>query len=153
MVRDVPDRNDRDTQFSVRSSVTAFDTVERIVRRERSKDTVGVVEGVLEIFDQLAFGFRRIVPALFAVVGRLLAVKFVKEGELSAGDMLHLFAEAADAIEIAAYRNVGILVLRHGFSYAEKVPLRELEGAADALRDGLGDVIRLGFFGCGVLWR
>src|SRR6266567_7320878 len=149
MVGNVPDRNDRDTQFGVRSGIAAFDTVERIVRRERGEDSVGVVEGVLEILNQLGFGFRRIVPALFAVVGRLLALKFVKEGELSAGYVGHLFAEAADAIEIAACGDVGILVLRHGFSYAEKVPLRELERAADALRDGLGDVIRLGsLLGC-----
>src|SRR5437868_9555919 len=143
MVGNVPDRNDRDTQFGVRSGIAAFDTVERIARRERGEDTVGVVEGVLQILNQLSFAFRWIVPALFAVVGRLLALKFAKEGELSAGDVLHLFAEAADAIEIAACGDVGILVFRHGFSYAEKVPLRELERAADTLRDGLGDVIRL----------
>jgi len=101
MVGNVPDRNDRDTQFGVRSGIAAFNAVERIVRRERGEDTVGVVEGVLEILNQLGFGFRRIVPALFAIVGRLLALKFVKEGELSAGDVLHLFAEATDAIEIA----------------------------------------------------
>ena len=73
MVGDVPDRNDRDTKFGVRSGIAAFDTVERIVRRERGEDAVGVVEGVLEILNQLGFGFRRIVTALFAVVGRLLA--------------------------------------------------------------------------------
>src|ERR1700751_5248263 len=105
------------------AGVAAFDTVERIVRCERGEDAVRVVEGVLEILNQLRFGFCRIVPALFAVVGRLLALKFVKEGELSAGYVLHLFAEAADAIEIAACGDVGILILRHGFSYAQKVPL------------------------------
>ena len=47
-----------------------------------------------------------------------------------------------------------ILVFGHGFSQAEKIPLRELERAADALRDGLGNVIRLGgLIRCGVLWR
>ena len=101
MVGYVPYRNDRDTQFGVRSGVAAFDTVERIVRRERGEDAVRVVEGVLEILNQLGFGFRRIVPALFAVLGRFLALKLVEEGELSAGDVLHLFAEATDAIEIA----------------------------------------------------
>jgi len=55
VVGDVPDRNDRDTQFGVRSGIAAFDSVERIVRRERGEDTVGVVEGVLKIFDQLGF--------------------------------------------------------------------------------------------------
>jgi hypothetical protein len=50
-------------QFGVRSRVTAFDTVERMVRRERGEDTIGVVEGILEIADQLGFGFCRIVPA------------------------------------------------------------------------------------------
>src|SRR4029077_17811805 len=119
MVGDVPDRNDRDNKFGVRSGIAAFDTVECIVRRERGEDTIGVVEGILKILNQFGFGFRRIVPALFAVGGRLLALEFVKEGELSAGDVLHLFAEAADAIEIAACGDVGILVLRHGFSYTE----------------------------------
>ena len=36
--------------------------------------------------------------------------------------MFHLFAEAADAIEIPACGDVGILVLRHGFSYASSFP-------------------------------
>ena len=49
MVGDVPDGNDRDTQFGVRPGVTAFDTVERVVRRERGEDAVRVVEGVPEI--------------------------------------------------------------------------------------------------------
>jgi len=35
--------------------MAAFDTVERIVGRERGEDTVGVVEGVFEVFDQLGF--------------------------------------------------------------------------------------------------
>ena len=83
-------RNDRDTQFGIRSGIAAFDTVERVFRRERGEDTIGVVEGILEILDQLSFCFRRIVPALLAVVGRLLALKFVEEGELSAGDV-HLW--------------------------------------------------------------
>src|SRR5579864_3656610 len=149
MVGNVPDRNDRDTQFGVRSGVAALDTVERIVRRERGEDAVRVVEGAPEILNQLSFGFRRIMPTLFAVLRGFLALKFVKEGELRAGDVLHLFAEAAYAIEIAACGDIGILILRHGFSYAEKVPFRELERSADALRDGLGDVIRLGsLLGC-----
>lgn len=149
MVGYVPDCNDGDTQFGVRSGIAAFDTVECIVHRERGEDTVGIVEGVLEILNQLGFGFRRIVPAFFAVVGRLLALKFVKECELSAGDVLHLFAEAPDTVEIAACGDVGILVLRHGFSHSEKVSLRKLERAANTLRDGFGDVIRLGrLFGC-----
>jgi len=46
-------------------------------------------------------GFRWIVPALFAVLGPFLALKFVEEGELSAGDVLHLFLETADAVELA----------------------------------------------------
>ena len=70
-------------------------------RRKRSEDTIGVVEGVVEIVDQLGFGFRWIVPALFAVLGPFLALKFVEEGELSAGDVLHLFLETADAVELA----------------------------------------------------
>jgi hypothetical protein len=122
VVGNVPDGNDRDTQFGIRSRVTPFDTVERIVRRERGEDTIGVVEGILEILDQLGFGFRPIVPALFAVFGRLLALKFVEEGELSAGGVLHLFAEAADAVELADCEDLGILVFRHGVSDADKIP-------------------------------
>src|ERR1700758_5137405 len=101
MVGNMPDRNDRDSQFGARSGVAAFDTVERIVRRERGEDAVRVVEGVLEILNQLGFGFRRIVPALFAVLGRFLALKLVEEGELCTGDVLYLFPEAAHAVEIA----------------------------------------------------
>src|SRR4029077_1730383 len=101
MVGDVPDRNERDTKFGVRSGVTAFDTVERIVRRERGEDAVRVVEGVLEILDQLGLGFRRIVSALFAVLGRFHSLKFVEESELGACDVLHLFPEAAYAVELA----------------------------------------------------
>ena len=101
MVGNVPDRNDRDTEFGVRSGISAFDTVERVFRPERGENAIGVAEGILEILDQLGFGFRRIVPTLFAVVGRFLAFKFVEEGELSAGDVLHLFAEAADAVNLA----------------------------------------------------
>src|SRR5258707_15715480 len=53
VVGDVPDRNYRDTQFGVRPGVRpGIATFERIVRRERG---VGVVEKVLEIFDQLGF--------------------------------------------------------------------------------------------------
>src|SRR5438270_7472107 len=144
MVGNVPDRNDRDPQFGARSGIAALDTVERIVRCERGEDAVRVIERILEVLNQLGFTFRRIVPALFAIVGRLLALKFIEEGKLSAGNVLHLFSEGADAIEIAACRDVGILVLRHGFSYAEKIPFRKLERAADALRDGFGNVIRRG---------
>jgi hypothetical protein len=85
VVGDVPDSNDRDAEFGVRSGVTAFDTVERIVRSERGEDAVRVVEGVLEILNQFGLGFRRIAPTLFAVLRRFLALKFVKEGELGAG--------------------------------------------------------------------
>ena len=154
MVGNVPDRNDRDTEFGVRAGIAAFDTVERVFRRERGENTIGVIERILEILDQLGFGFRRIVPALFAVVGRIVALKFVEESELSAGDVLHLFAEAADAVEIADRGDERVLVFRHGFSDAEKIPLRELERATDARRDGFRDVIRMGgWSGCGVLWR
>ncbi len=149
VVGDVPDSNDRDAEFGVRSGVTTFDTVERIVCRERGEDAVRVVEGVLEILNQLGFGFRRIVATLFAVFGRFLALKFVEEGELGAGDMLHLLPEAADTIELAHCGDVGILIFRHGFSETDKIPFRKLKRAADAFRDGLGNVIRLGgLLGC-----
>src|SRR5437870_5334186 len=86
----------------------------------------------LEILNQLGFGFRRIVATLFAVFGRFLALKFVEEGELGAGDVLHLFPEAADAVELADCGDVGILVFRHGFSESDKIPFCKLERAADA---------------------
>jgi len=135
VVGNVPDRNDRDTEFGVRSGITAFDAVELIFHRERGEDTVGVLEGVLEIFDQLGFCFRQIVAALFAVVGRFLALDFVEEGELGAGDVLHLLAEAANVVELAGRGDEGILVLRHGFSEAEKIPFGELERATNAFGD------------------
>jgi len=91
--------------------------------------------------------------SLFAVIGRFLALKFVEEGELSARDVLHLFPEAADAVVLADCGDIGILVFRHGFGESDKIPFRELERAADAFRDGLGNVILLGgFLGWGVLW-
>jgi hypothetical protein len=92
------------------SRVTAFDTVERMVRRNPGEDTIGVVEALREIVDQLGFGFRRIVPALFAVFWRLLALQFVEEAELSVGEVLHWFAEAADAVELADCGDAGILI-------------------------------------------
>jgi hypothetical protein len=52
------------------------------------------------------------VPTLFAVFGRLLALEFVEEGELVAGNMLYLLAEAADVIELSVGGDEGILVLR-----------------------------------------
>jgi hypothetical protein len=39
------------------------------------------------------------------------------------------------------------------FARPIKIPFRELERAADAFRDGLGNVIRLGVLGFRVLWR
>jgi hypothetical protein len=74
-------------------------------------------------------------PPFFAVVGRLLALEFVEEGELGARDVLYLLAEAADVIELCGGGDEGILVLRHGFSNAEKIPLGELERAANAVGD------------------
>ena len=74
-------------------------------------------------------------PALFAVVGRLLALEFVEEGELGAGDVLYLLAEAADVIELSGGGDEEILVLRHGFNKAEKIPLGELERVANAVGD------------------
>jgi hypothetical protein len=40
VVGDVPDSNDRDAEFGARSGITTFDTVERIVCRERGQDAV-----------------------------------------------------------------------------------------------------------------
>src|SRR5579864_114788 len=146
----MPDGNDGDSKFCAWPGITAFDAVQRILRRECGENAIGVVEGTLQIFDQLSFGFRRIVAAPFAVVRRLLALKFVEEGKLGAGDVLHLFAEAAGIFELPRRRDVGVFVLRHDFGNGKKIPFRELECAAYAFRDGLRNVIWLG---CSVLWR
>jgi hypothetical protein len=94
------------------------------------------------------------VAALFSVIRRLLALKFVEEGELGAGNVLHLFAEAASIFELSGCGDEGILVLRDSLSDAEKIPFCELKGAANAFCDGLGNVVLLsGLLGGGVLWR
>src|SRR5215469_9774357 len=49
--------------------------------------------------------YRRFVPSLFAVVGRLLALEFVEECELGAGDVLYSLAEASDVIELSGGRD------------------------------------------------
>jgi hypothetical protein len=144
VVGDVPNGNDGDTKFSTRSGITAFDPVERVVCRERGEDTIGVVERVLEIFDQLNLGFRWIVASLFAIVRRFLALKFVEEGELGAGDVLHLFTKAACILELSCCRDVRILLLRHGLGEGEKIPFCELKCATNAFRNRLGNVIRPG---------
>jgi hypothetical protein len=86
MVGDMPDRNDRNTQFGVRPGVTAFHPVERIFRRECGEDIVGVVEGILEILDQLGFGFspNRARPFLSQSWGGFFILKFVEKGQLGA---------------------------------------------------------------------
>jgi hypothetical protein len=66
-------------EFGVRPGVTAFGTVERMVRREYGEDAVRVIEGVLEIPNQLSFGFRRIVPTLFAVLRGLVPSNSLKK--------------------------------------------------------------------------
>jgi hypothetical protein len=86
------------------------------------------------------------VASLFAVLRWFLSLKVVEEGELGAGDVLHLFPEGADSLELADCGDVGIPVFRHGFSEPDKIPFRKLERAADALRDGLRNVIRRGSF-------
>jgi len=152
MVGDVPHSNDGDTEFGVRPGITPFDAVQRVLRRECGENTVGVVERVLEIFNQLGFCFRRIVASLFAVVGWFLALEFVEEGELCAGDVIHLFAKTAGIVELSDCRDEGIFVFRHGLSDGEKITFRELECAANAFRDGLGNVVlRGGLLGGGVL--
>jgi len=105
MVGDVPDGDNRNTKFGVWPRIGAFDPFERVFRGKPGEDMVGVVERILEIFDQLAFCLGGIVTASFAVLGWLLALKFVEEGELGAGDVLYLFAEAADVVELASRRN------------------------------------------------
>jgi hypothetical protein len=39
--------------------------------------------------------------------------------------VLHLFREAANAVELANCGDVGILVFRHGFSESDKIPFRK----------------------------
>jgi hypothetical protein len=83
-------------------------------------------------------------PSFLAIVGRFLALEFVEEGELRAGDVLYLFAEAAGTIEVSAGGEEGILVLRHGFGNSEEISLRELERSAHAVGDRLRNVVLLG---------
>jgi hypothetical protein len=56
----------------------------------------------------------------FSQSAGVLALKFVEERELSAGDVLQLFSEAADAVELSDCGDERILVFRHGFGQAEK---------------------------------
>ena len=86
MVGNVPDRNDRDAEFGIRSGIAAFDTVERAFRRERGENTIGVIEGILEIFDQFGLVFAGSSPPF------------------------------SQSIEPAYCGGIGILVFRHGFS-------------------------------------
>jgi hypothetical protein len=141
VVGDVPDRNDGDTEFGIRSGITTFNAVERVRCCKRGENAVRVVERVLEIFDQLGFCFRRIVATFFAVVRRFLALELIKEGKLSASDMLHLFTETPNTFEISGGWDERILVLGHGFSNTDKIPFHKLKCAANAFRDGLGNVI------------
>src|ERR1700723_3248887 len=55
VVGDVPHGNHGDTEFGAWPGITALDAVERVFLGERGQDTVAIVEGVLEIFDQLSF--------------------------------------------------------------------------------------------------
>jgi hypothetical protein len=57
-----------------------------------------------------ALVFAGIVATFFQVLEWFLALKFVEEAQLSAGDVLHLFPEAADSIELADCGDEGILV-------------------------------------------
>src|SRR5438876_6363919 len=145
MIGDMPDGNNRNAELCVRPGIAALYAIEGILRRERGKDAVRVIERVLQIFDQLGLCFRRIVATLFAVVRWLLALEFVEEGKLGAGDVLDLLSEAADVVELACSRDKGILVFRHRFSDAEETPFSELEGSADDLgntRMNAGNVTR-----------
>jgi hypothetical protein len=101
----------------------------------RCQNTVRVVERILEVLDQFCLGFCRVMPSFFAIVGRFLALEFVEEGELRAGNVLYLFAEAAGTIEVSAGGDEGILVLGHGFGNGEEISLRELKRFAHALGD------------------
>ena len=131
----MPNRDDGNAQLCARSGVAAFDAFERIFRVEGCQDTVRVVERILEVLDQFCLGFCRVMPSFFAIVGRFLALEFVEEGELRAGNVLYLFAEATGTIEVSAGGDEGLLVLRHGFGNSEEISLRELERSAHAVGD------------------
>ena len=89
--------------------------------------------------------------AFFAVVRRLFALELIEEGELGARNVLYLLAKAADPIELSGSGDEGILVLRHGFSDTEKISFGELERAANAVGDCVGNFILLGgWFGTGL---
>src|SRR5690349_4814902 len=105
MIGDVPDGDNRDTEFGIRPAVTTLNAVERVLCRERGKHTVPVVEGIFQIFQKLAFAFRRIVSALLAVIGRLLAFELIEESNLRAGDVLYLLAKGACSAKISMRRD------------------------------------------------
>src|SRR5690348_9356661 len=60
--------------------------------------------------------------ASLAILGRFRAFELVKEGELPASYVLHLFTEAASVVELARRRNIVVLVLRHCLGQPEKLP-------------------------------
>src|SRR6267142_306262 len=123
--------------------VTVLDAIQSIFRREGCKRAVRVVERILEIPDDLRLGSRRIVPAFFAIVGRLVPLELVEEGELRAGHMLHLLAEGARVVELSDRGYEAILLLRHRLRYTEKIPLGELQREADTFGDGFGNIMLL----------
>ena len=58
--------------------------------------------------------------------------------------MLYLLAEAADVVELSGRGDEGILALGHGFRNPKKIPLDELQRAADAVGDRAGNILLLG---------
>src|SRR5207248_10812862 len=80
--------------------------------------------------------FRRIVAALLAILGRLLAFELIEESELRASDMLHLLAETADAGEVAGCWYKRILVLGPRLGECQQTAFRILQRAGNAFGDG-----------------
>ena len=58
--------------------------------------------------------------------------------------MLHLFGEAADAVELAGSRDEGVFRFRHGFGDGEKLSFDHFEWTVHAFGDGLGGRLILG---------
>ena len=133
VIGDVPESDSGDAELRVRRGVRTLNAVERVLRREGCEDAIAVIEGIVQVFEQIRFclGLRR--ATLLTVLGRSLPFHFIEEGELGAGHVFYLLAEGSDAIEVSGRGDVGILGLGHGFRDGEETFLGPTERTANAI--------------------
>jgi hypothetical protein len=124
VVGGVPNHHGGDAQARVRAGVRAFDGIEHVLRVDGAERFADRGKGIAQVNQQLFLGFRRAGAAFVTGVGRFLAVKFSGEGQIAAGDVLHLFGEGTDfgraelrlfVLEFAFGGAIAVLLLRHGF--------------------------------------